>query len=130
MAGVATELIWPIQPAPVTPGAAPNPTVIVTGAPVLSPPNRPVAIPEVDLYTWANEDVRRPETAANAMLQSRTRSGKRLAAVEILALDLANSAPGLAGELEPLALLHPSAPGGRSRLERHARRPRATTPGT
>jgi hypothetical protein len=91
--------------------------------------NRPVKLQEVGLYAWANQVQRSSETAAKTVLLSRTRAGKRTAAAEILALDLANAPSALAEELEPLAVLHKSAPGGRIHLERHTRRLRPAAPG-
>jgi hypothetical protein len=111
------------------PGAS-NPTAIVAPAAIVAPSERLAPIREVALYTWANRNRRRPETAAGAILLSSARSGKRLPAIEVLALDLANATPELAGELEPLALLHKSPPGGRGRMERHGRRPRPVIPRT
>jgi hypothetical protein len=97
---------------------------------IAAPSGRIGPIREVELYTWANRNRRRPETAAGAVLLSRSRPGRRPAALEVLALDLANASPALAEELEPLALLHKSPPGGRGRMERQARRPRPAAPRT
>jgi hypothetical protein len=109
---------------------APGPAAIVAPAPVVGPSVGPAPIREVELYTWANRDRRRPDSAARAILRSGARSGKRAAAAEVLALDLANADSELAEDLEPLALLHKSPPGGRVRMERHARRPRPVAPRT
>jgi hypothetical protein len=125
-AGVALMVVWRIRTAPEGPGAATS----VAPAPIVVPFERPASIPEVELYTWANRSRRRPEAAASAILFSGARSGKRPAAAEVLALDLANAAPGLAEELEPLLLLHKSPRGSRGRTERHARRPRPAAPRT
>jgi hypothetical protein len=108
---------------------APNLRVVAGPTQVPPEPNPPIRTHEVALYTWANTAQRRPEPAASALLLPRMYSGKRPAAVEILALELANATTELAGKLEPLALLHKPAPGGRSRNERHGRHIRSVTPG-
>jgi anti-sigma factor RsiW len=111
------------------PPRAPNNEAIVAPAPMATATERPVKIQEVEVYTWANRDRRSPDSVVNTVLLSRTRSGKLPAAMEILALDLANAPPSMAEELEPLAMLHKSAPGGHIRSERRARRPRSGAPG-
>ncbi len=128
-ASVAAVIVWRGRMAPEMPGA-PASAASVAPAAVVAPSERLAPILEVELYTWANRNQRRPETAASAIFFSGSRSRKRPAAVEVLALDLANAAPGLAEELEPLAVLHKSPRGGRGRVERHARRPRPAAPQT
>jgi len=110
------------------PGA---PNLVVVAGPTQVPPgpNPTIRTQEVALYTWANSAQRPPEPAVSALLLPSMRSAKRPAAVEILALDLANAATNVTGTLEPLALLHKPAPGGRSRNERHGRHIRSVTPG-
>jgi hypothetical protein len=127
-ASVAAVVLWRGQGASDTPGP-PAVAAIIAPAPIRARSERLDPIREVELYTWANRNQRRPEMVANAILLSSARPGRRLAVVEVLALDLANAAPGLAEELEPLALLHHSPPGGRARMERHGRRPRPVAPG-
>jgi anti-sigma factor RsiW len=127
-ASVAAILILRIQTG-FEASRARNTKTIATPALRAGAVNRPVKIQEVELYTWANQVQRRPDTAAKTVLLSRTRSGKRTAAAEMLALDLANAPSALAEELEPLAVLHKSAPGGRIRIERHTRRARSVAPG-
>ena len=83
----------------------------------------PIMTREVALYTWANTAGRHPEPAARALLFPSTGLGKRPAAVEILALGLANATSDLARKLEPLALLHKAPAGGRGNSERHGRHP-------
>jgi hypothetical protein len=128
-ASVAAAIVWRGRTASEVPGAS-SPTTIVAPGPIAAPPERTTLIREVELYTWANRNHRRPEAAASAILFSGARPGKRPAAVEILALDLVNAAPGLAEELEPIAVLRKSPRGGRGRAERHARRPRPAAPRT
>ena len=76
---------------------------------------------EITFYTWANTAERRPEPVASALLLARSRSGKRSPKVEILALELANAPDIVAAKLGPLAMVHKSLPGGRSRSERQGR---------
>jgi hypothetical protein len=128
-ASVAAWIVWRCRTSSEVPGA-PGPTVIVAPAPVVGPSGGPAPIREVELYIWANRDRRRPDAAARAILLSGSRSGRRPAAAEVLALALANATPELAEELEPLALLHKSPPGGRGRIERHGRRPHPSAPRT
>ena len=90
----------------------------------------PIWTQEVALYTWANSDRRQPKVAASALLSPQLRSAKRPAAAEILALELTNGSRPDACKLEPLAFVHQSAPGSRSRNERHHRHFRLVTPGT
>jgi hypothetical protein len=127
-ASVAAILILRSQTGFEAPGAR-NTNAIAAPALRAGAAHPTVKIPEVGLYTWANQVQRRPDTAAKTVLLSRTRSGKRTAAAEILALDLANAPSAGAEELEPLAVLHKPAPGGRIRIERHTRRARWVAPG-
>ena len=127
-ASLAAVILWRGGPAPDVPDAVGPPPIIVS-APGATVAERPVPIPEVKLYTWANQDRRPPETAANVVLRSSGRARRRPAAVEVLALDLANATPERADDLEPLALLHKAPPGGRGHNERHVRRPRPGEPG-
>jgi hypothetical protein len=128
-ASITTALVWRNHSTSEVPAAR---DLVVVASPTQLPPgpNPTIRTQEVALYTWANSAHRRPEPAASNLLLPRMRSTKRSAAVEILALDLANAATNLAGKLEPLALLHKPAPGGRSRNERHDRHIRAVIPGT
>jgi hypothetical protein len=91
-------------------------------------PDRLVRARDVAIYTWANAAQRRPERAARALLVPRTNSGKRPATVEILILELANASTEQAAALEPLALVHKPALGGRGKSERHGRRTRSIPP--
>ena len=120
-ASVAAVIVWQGRMAPEMPGASAS-AAIVAPAAVVAPSERLAPILEVELYTWANRNQRRPETAASAIFFSGSRSRKRPAAVEVLALDLANAAPGLAEGLEPLAVLHKS--------PRRGPRPHGTTRAT
>jgi hypothetical protein len=128
-ASVAALVVWWGRTASEA-STAPGSAAVVVPALIAVPSGRFGPIREVELYTWANRNRRRPETAAGAVLLSRARPGRRPAALEVLALDLANASPTLADELEPLALIHKSPPGGRGRMERHARRPHPAVPGT
>jgi len=125
--GLAT-IVWRNRPTPEAAVArnaaavASPPQVALTSSPL-------IRTQDVALYTWANTAQRRPEPAVSALLRIRTRSEKRSAALEILAIDLANANAQVAGKLEPLALLHKPVPGGHGRNERHGRRTHPVTPG-
>jgi len=127
VASITALVVWRDHSSSGVPGA---PNLVVVAGPTQVPPvsNPTIRSPEIAFFTWANSAQRPPEPAASALLLSRMRSAKRPAAVEILALDLANAATNVAGLLEPLALLHKPAPGSRSRNERHGRHIRSVTP--
>jgi hypothetical protein len=91
-------------------------------------PSPPVRTRDIALYTWANTTERRPDRVARALLTPGTSAGKRPARIEMLALLLANGSTAVAGTLEPLAVVHRPALGGRSNNERHVRRTRAVPP--
>ena len=128
-ASVAALVVWRGRTAPEVPSAT-GPAPIIAPGTIAAPSARLAPTREVELYTWANRNQRRPETAAGAVLCTGGRSRRRPAAVEILALDLANATPEMAEEFEPLARLHESPPRGRGRIERHGRRSHPAVPRT
>jgi hypothetical protein len=126
-ASVAAVMVWRHGPASDATGAR-NDAVVAGPIEIARTDGPPIMTREVALYTWANTAGRHPEPAARALLFPSTRLGKRPAAVEILALGLANATSDLARKLEPLALLHKAPAGGRGNCERHGRRARSGRP--
>jgi hypothetical protein len=122
------SIVWRNLPTPEA-AVARNAVAVASPPQVAQTSNPLIRTRDVALYTWANTAQRRPEPAASALLRIRTRSEKRPAALEILALDLANANAQVAGRLEPLALLHKPVPRGHGRTERHGRRIHPATPG-
>jgi hypothetical protein len=83
---------------------APEPAPATRVAQVASRPTPPAWIGpadplEVDLHVWANTPSRRPEQAARLVLARAAGPRPRLAAREVLALELANATPGAAGRV-------------------------------
>jgi hypothetical protein len=125
---VVPVVVWRRQSTFEAPGA---PGLTFVAGPTKFPPcdDSSIQSDEIALYTWANTDQRRPEAAASALLLPRMRSGKRPAAVEILALELANASAPHADKLEPIAVVHRHVPGGRGSSEWRGRHARPLTPG-